>query len=150
MSAMSAEPSRWLPSTEEELLSALAQGILREGHYLDFKAQITMGNSRANIDLAIDLASMAVDGGCLLIGVAEQSGDIQPVPITLKGLREHVEQVARAHIDPPLSVECLEMQTKQPGLGYLRIVIPTSPTAPHMVRKIYRGRGDATNIKLDD
>jgi hypothetical protein len=36
------------------------------------------------------------------------------------------------------------------ALGYLLVVIPISPDAPHQVGEKYRGRGDTTNIVLSD
>jgi hypothetical protein len=47
---------RWIPTTENELWTALSGRVLVEGHFVDFKAMIAAGD-KANLGLAIDLAS---------------------------------------------------------------------------------------------
>jgi len=37
-----------------------------------------------------------------------------------------------------------------PAAGYVIVQIPESPAAPHMIDKIYYGRGDKTKVKLSD
>ena len=140
---------RWIPTTEDELRTALTGRVLVEGHFVDFKSLIAAGD-KANFGLAIDLASFAVDGGVILIGVDEATDPATPAPVALAGLKERVDQVGRSRVDPPLLVTCNEIAATAPGMGYLLIVVPASPMAPHMVDSIYRGRGDTTNIRLSD
>ncbi|MFC9587852.1 hypothetical protein ACFVJ8_34185 [Streptomyces yangpuensis] len=67
----------------------------------------TAPNSRGdNKELARDLASFAVDGGTLIIGVQEnkESRTFELAPQPLNGLPEKIEQVARTLPDPPLTV----------------------------------------------
>ncbi len=99
------------------------------------------------------MASFAVDGGLIAVGVAEdkESGKFELSPVALAGLAERVDQVARSVIDPPLLVGCIEVPADVGGgVGYLLITVPASPLAPHMVDGKYRGRGDTTNVILTD
>lgn len=145
----------WLPRTEAELQSAIDEGLLQEGHSLDIKERLDTG-PKASRSLAIDLASFAVDGGCIYVGVKQHEktavGRVTLAPFELQGQADRVSQVARSGlIDEPLDVRCQEIPCEQqPGYGYLVIIIPPSPAAPHMVDKQYRGRGDAMNTILSD
>jgi hypothetical protein len=103
--------------------------------------------------LAIDLASFAVDGGTIFIGVSEDKATDQftLTPFRLEGVAERLEQLGRLRLDPPLSVRCLPLRAASDDLeGCLVVQIPQSPDALHMVAGIYRGRGEKTNIELGD
>ena len=147
---MATTGAMWTPTTEAELQRALYEGLLREDHHTDYKAQLGVGEHGTK-SLAIDLASFAVDGGRILIGVDEKATPLL-VPIDLKGQKERIDQVAHSsRIDPPLDVSVCEIPADgAPGRGYLVVIIPPSPSAPHMVEHIYRGRADTTNISLSD
>ena len=134
-------------TTEAELQRAIDDGLLREDHHTDYKAQLAPGEHGTK-SLAIDLASFAVDGGRIFIGV-HQKATPPLVPIELKGQKERIDQVAHSsRMDPTLDVSVREITVDGvPGRGYLVIVIPPSPAAPHMVEHIYRGRADTTNIR---
>lgn len=94
---------------------------------------------------------MAVDGGAILVGVAEVNGRCEPTPVELAGLPERVEQVALSIPDPPIAVTCSAIPTlDDPTHGYLLIDVPASGQAPHMVDGVYRGRGDKTKVRLSD
>ncbi len=142
---------RWLPSNEAELQAGLASGLAAEGHFFDAKRELAPGTS-ASRRLAIDLASLAVDGGVIVVGVAEdkeqRTFSLHPVPLI--GLAERVDQVARSLVDPPLQVACTEVAASADGFGYLLISVPASPLAPHIVDGRYRGRSDTTNVVLSD
>jgi hypothetical protein len=141
---------RWIPKSEDELRDAVSGRVLVENHYLDFKATIGTGD-KANLSLAIDLASFATDSGAIVVGVDEGTDPPTLSPIPLAGLKERVDQIGRSRVDPPLLVTCEEIPAAgRRGEGYLVISIPASPMAPHMVDSIYRGRGDTTNIRLGD
>jgi hypothetical protein len=72
-------------------------------------------------------------------------------PVPLAGLAERIEQVARARIDEPLYLTFNPIDSAtQPGLGYLVVLVPASPRAPHMVEHRYWGRGDKTKYRLSD
>lgn len=145
------EVPRWVPDTEAALDEAATAGLLVESHYLDLKATIPSGKAK-NLELARDLASFAIDGGALLIGLAER-GEAPPKldPVELAGLAERVEQIARSLPDPPIPVTCTAIPAAdEPGRGYLLVEIPATGTAPHMVDGAYMGRGDKTKIRLSD
>lgn len=158
----------WVPRTEAAVREAAEGGLLDEGHYLDVKREVPSG-PRGNRELARDLASFAVDGGLLLIGVDEQGESDQPAgalrlyPVALGGLAERVEQVARSRCDPPLQVRCLPIPASPEavqaahgpdvapaGYGYLIVSVPPSAQAPHMVDGRYYGRGDRAKHTLSD
>lgn len=142
-------PSRALPKTEMEIQSQLVAGGLPERHYFDLKRELPPSSRRANKDLAVDLASLAIDGGAILVGVDEENDALHP--LELSGLKERIDQIARNGVDEPLYVQVDEIPSiQQPGLGYALITIPPSPAAPHMVDGRYRGRGDTTNTILSD
>ncbi|WP_121258975.1 helix-turn-helix domain-containing protein [Nocardioides ferulae] len=142
---------RWVPRDEAALADAAHSGLLVESHYFDPKESIPSGSGK-NRELARDLASFAVDGGVLLVGVAEsEDGPPELAPVQLTGLPERVEQVARSIPDPPIPVTCTAIPTtNQPGYGYLLIEVPATGTAPHMVDGRYMGRGDKTKTQLSD
>lgn len=141
----------WPPLSESDIAFALGEGV-RESHYLDLKRGIEATNG-GNAELARDLASFAIDGGSILVGVAEDksSRTWQLSPQTLAGLAERVELVARSKIDQPVSVRITEIPSAvDPAVGYLWIDIEPSAVAPHMAGGIYYGRGDQTKIRLSD
>jgi len=147
----------WLPKTERELIDAAKTGVLTENATgLELKRELAE-NASANKELARDLASLAINGGALIIGVVDVSerdpGDpstaLNPVP--LPGLPERVEQVALSRCDPPLFVRCISIPSQaDPDVGYLTVQVPPSTVAPHMVDGRYWGRGDQTKRPLND
>lgn len=141
----------WVPRTEDELKDAITRGLLEESHYLELKRQVDEG-PKANRELARDMCGFSVDGGLLLIGVAEGPDHQRSLsPITFGRLAERVEQVARSLIRPrlPISITAIP-SSDDPTRGYLAIEIPASPVAPHMVDHKYFGRGDKTKYAMDD
>jgi hypothetical protein len=139
----------WTPSHEAQLREAVQQGVIREDHHHDFKAMLAQGPA-GNRDLAIDMASFAVDGGLLLIGV-ENGPPPYLAPVPLAGLLERIDQVAGSRIDPPLRVTARPIHSEaDPDQGYMLVSVPASPAAPHQVDSVYRGRSDTTNVKLSD
>lgn len=146
-------PSRWQPRTEDEIQAGIDNGLLVESHYFDGKRQVG-DNPNARKETARDLASFAMHGGLLLIGVEEHK-DSEPrwtlAPQPLEGQAERIEQVATTAIDPPLYVVTTPIPgAAGGGTGYLLVEVPPSPRAPHMVEGTYYGRGDKTKIKLAD
>ncbi len=145
-------PARWTPTSEGDVRQLVDSGDLEETHYFDAKREVggTPGDRK---ETARDLASFAVDGGTLLIGVEENKDDrtwaLSPQP--LSGLAEKIEQVASQVIDPPLFISSKEIHSADhPGSGYLLVDVPPSHAAPHMVAGIYYGRGDKTKVRLGD
>jgi hypothetical protein len=149
---LSPEAPRWAPRDEAALGDAIRQGLLQESHYLDLKREIPAGGSHDK-ELARDLASFAVDGGTLIVGIEEnkQARSLRLTPQPLPGLAERVEAVARMIPDPPLAVLCRPVPSdKDPSLGYLVAHIPPSTVAPHMVDHKYLGRGNKAKQYLSD
>lgn len=139
----------WTARTEAELRAALDNG-LTESHYLDFKRELPRTDS-ANRNLAIDIASLAVDGGILIIGVDDATSPPSLTPIDLTNLAERVTQVALTRPDEGVPVRTFPIESaSQPQLGYLLIHVPASPRAPHMVDGRYYGRADKTNRILSN
>jgi hypothetical protein len=138
--------------TEADIDAAIEGGLFEERHYLDLKELLKPG-SAANKELAKDLASFAIDGGALAIGIAEdkEARTFSRAPLSLNGLAERIEQVAAMAPDPPLAVLTRTISSEAgEGLGYLVVHIPASSTAPHMVDGRYYGRGDKTRRQLSD
>lgn len=135
---------------EASLVVAIEEGLLAESHYLDLKVEIPKGSSK-NRELARDLASFAIDGGTLVIGVAEEGDNISAAPVALDGLAERIDQVAASIPDPPLTIVAQSIRCDNcPGQGYLLVHVPPSPEAPHMVDGRYWGRRDTTKYPLAD
>lgn len=148
VSVVENEVMRWVPNSADELAKALKEGVLKESHNVDLKREPGVGKG-PNRSMAVDMASLAVDGGLLVYGADERSGEL--TPFDLSGFRERVDQVARSLVDEPLSVRIKELpSSEQAGHGSAVVVVPESRSAPHMVDGRYRGRGDTTNITLSD
>jgi hypothetical protein len=140
----------WLPNDETQLQSALDQGLLKEQHTLDFKGALPPGKG-TNKELAKDLAQFAIDGGVLVIGVDDNDTTIPPklTPVSLNGLKERVDQVARTIPDPPMHVRTDAISTSgDRAKGYLLVTVPSTPYEPRQVEGIYYGRGDTTRYRL--
>jgi hypothetical protein len=146
----SLRPDFWVPRTAAELEAALADDVWAEDHFHDFKRELAAGH---NTRLAIDLASFAVDGGLIFIGVAEDKTDrtLSAYPILLAGLPERITEIGLTAVVPPLLVTATALPLVDDGTrGYAVVRVPRSPNAPHQVDEIYRGRGDVTNRRLAD
>lgn len=134
-----------VPGTEVELREFVEARATQEGAHLDFKAELRPGDAGTR-SLAADLASLAIDGGIIIVGVTDRPARL--APLALGGMRERVEQVARDRVDPPLSVRVREIPSEDLERGYLVIEVPASTTAPHAVDGIFRGRTGSTNTRL--
>jgi hypothetical protein len=141
-----------LPHREDELRDAFFDGRLDEHAWCELKRQLAPRSRSANLELARDLASLAVDGGSLYIGVDEKPPDGNPLrPQPLAGLRERVDQVALSRVTPALFVETYEIAAaERPGCGYLEVVVRASADAPHQVDGTYYGRSDTGKCRLSD
>jgi hypothetical protein len=149
---LSPETPRWVPANEDDLQQAIADGLLEETHWLDLKRELTSSKS-ANREFARDLASFAVDGGTIIVGIEERKtvGDVVLNPQPLAGLPERIESIARTIPDPPLPVITTVIRSDaDASRGYVLVHIPRSGVAPHMVDQVYFGRGDKQKIRLDN
>lgn len=146
------DKGRWSPATWADVLEAAAGGLIDETHWVDLKRELPVGKATVNTDLAQDLASLAIDGGLLIIGVEDHHSHAGKVcGVELAKLADRVDQVARDKVRPSLVVRSLEVpDPDRPGYGCLLVHVPPSAQAPHMVDYVYYGRGDRANIKLSD
>lgn len=116
------------------------------------KRELKVGKS-ANQEHARDVASFAVDGGTLVIGIGEDktTGTFFLAPQPLAGLSERVESIAATIPDPRLMVVPQPIPSgNDPSCGYLLVHVPVSPMRPHMVDGRYLGRGEKTKRYLTD
>jgi hypothetical protein len=144
----------WTPRTEADIQGAIDGGLVRETHTFDAKREQPPPTGK-NEDVAVDLASLAVDGGRILYGLHDPkppTASMVRAPFDILGLPERIDQIAGGGlIDPPLRVTCHPIPSDEhTERGYLLVEIPVSPDAPHQVGGKYRGRGDTTNIVLSD
>jgi predicted HTH transcriptional regulator len=149
---LSPERPQWSPKDEAEVHKAVTQGWIAESHHIDVKREV--GDSPDDRkETARDLASFAIDGGALLIGVEEDKANwtFSLAPQPLDGLMERLEQVAAFVVDPPLTIIPEEIPSSDDSTsGYLLVQVPPSSSAPHMVGGQYFGRGERTRRQLSD
>lgn len=141
----------WIPQSETELLAAIKSGNATENRHLDFKQDIGDSDSSRK-ETARDLASFALYGGVLIIGVSEPiSGRFELSPVPLVDASERVEQIAATRPEPTIHVRTTQIPSAgDAALGYLVVEIPASPSAPHMVDGRYWGRAERTKRQLSD
>ncbi len=122
--------------------------MAEENQFLDFKRE----RSPKNTETAKDLAGFAIDGGELVIGVAEpRSGEFEIRPIEHAGLPEKIGQIAQSRVDQPLSVETHTLaEPSDPSRGVIWVSIPPSPQAPHQVGGTYYMRADKRTVPMSD
>ncbi len=136
-----------------------------ERHWIDYKRQLyptpkagtlSQGERRkAHVEAGRDMASMAVRGGYLVYGVAEDkiNHTFAAHPIDLPvGIAETIDQVARDLVTPPLLVmpHLLVDPTSPAGAprGFLVIEIEESADTPHRVEDIYYARSETGRIVM--
>jgi hypothetical protein len=155
-------PMRSVPLSYTELSAAITAGAYPwERAWIDFKRRLypdnpadQAGRARASLELAKDMASMAIHGGFLVYGVSEDKAKhlfrVDPMKLPV-GLHETVDEVARSRITPQLLVS--PTPVSDPGdttQGFLVVEIPPSPDAPHMVEGTYWGRSETGKVRLTD
>lgn len=138
---------KWVPRDADELLEAFDEGLLEETHWCDLKADL--GSNRES---AKDMAAFSIDGGTVIIGIDEKMPNGEPRhPVTLKGLPEKLERIARMAVHPPLQISCTTIESGDgDGKGYVLVHIPASPLAPHQVDGIYYTRVDKTVDRMPE
>lgn len=146
------DKGHWGPATWSDVVEAAAGGLLDESHWVDLKQELPVGKATVNTDLAKDLASLAVDGGLLVIGIEDHHSHAGAVcGVELAGLADRVDQIARDKVRSSLVVRSVEVpDPDRPGHGCLLVHVPPSALAPHMVDYVYYGRGDRANHRLSD
>ena len=141
-------PPTWRPSSEAELEAALNEGAFTETPKREAKQQL-----RGSKDQAKDMASFAIDGGLIVVGVSEikAEGRFELAPVEwVDQILETPARIAASSCDPPLQVSVDWLESERPGHGYLLIEVPASPLAPHMAGGAYYGRGDKEKRRLSD
>ncbi len=145
----------WIPESESELRNIVESGAISETSTFDAKRELP-APARSK-DLAKDVAAMANDGGVLLYGVSEGAEGRPTVcsPIPINGVRERIDAVVRSAISEPPVVDIRVISTATDStVGYVVLVIPPSPRAPHMVTKDkdsrYYGRSATGNVVLTE
>ena len=137
---------RRYPRTWQDVVDAAAGGLIDESAWVDLKRELATAGGRAhhNVEVAKDLAAMAVDGGMLAIGVTDdhsRAGEV--VGVELDGLADRITAIAGRAVSPPVTVRCIPVpDPATPGRGCLLVLVAPSPLAPHMVDKSYWGRTD--------
>ena len=133
--------------TFDDVEAAAKGGLLAENQWVELKEGIGPSNTKTNVELAKDLASLSLDGGLLVFGIKDKTFDV--VGFSSEGLESRVAQVARTRIHPPLSPVVQPLESED-GRRLLLVVVPASPLAPHMVDGCYWGRSAEGKTKLAD
>jgi hypothetical protein len=146
----------WIPNGVEDIEAAIARGDLEETAIFDGKRDLP-ANPKQNSSVAIDVAAMSTAGGVLLYGVGEDENKRLTVrsPIDLAGADDRIAQIVQTSIAqvPTIQVRKYELPD-DPAKGYLLVIVPPSPRAPHQVivgddRRFY-GRGAKGNRRLGE
>lgn len=137
--------------TWEAVVIASGAGVLDETAWVEKKQDIPASSKPANKELARDLASLSLDGGVLLVGVADD-GTVTGFTHDPEALRTRVVQLASTVISPPLFVEMTFLREPSAGSDatVAVIVVPASGSAPHMVEDKYWGRNSVGKRPLSD
>jgi len=132
--------------TEDDLRRAVAAGRAHEGDHLDIKRELPAG-SQATTAIATDLASFAINGGVIVVGLTPARPPALE-PVVLRGQEERIQQIARDRVDPPLRVAVREIPSVDAAdRGYLIVTVPATGD-PHAVDGAFRGRRGTVNIRL--
>jgi hypothetical protein len=146
----------WIPGSVEEIEEAVARGELEETALFDAK-QALPATSKQNSSVAVDVAAMSTAGGVLLYGVGEDADERLTVrsPLTLAGAPERIALIVQTSIAEVPHIEFRPYPlSDDPTKGYLLVIVPPSPRAPHQVtvgddRRFY-GRGAKGNRRLTE
>jgi hypothetical protein len=146
----------WIPDSVEHIEAAIARGDLDETPSFDVKRELPP-TPKTNATVAIDIAAMTTAGGTILIGVGEDA-DKRPTvrnPIRLAGAAERIAQIVQTSIaEVPQVLFRPYPLPSDASLGFLLVIVPPSPRAPHQVivgddRRFY-GRGAKGNRRLPE
>ncbi|KPL79941.1 AlbA family DNA-binding domain-containing protein [Herpetosiphon geysericola] len=142
----------WIPKSEYELQQAIDQG-LDESSIFDAKREIATKSK----SIAIDIAAMANDGGVIIYGIGEDEHGRpnQLVPIDLKGAADRLTRIVQTCLQEPPQIHISTIRSDiDPAKGYLVVVVPPSPRAPHQVvvdkELRFYGRDTRNNIPLGE
>lgn len=146
----------WVPRDAEQIERAARSGELAETSSFDAKRELP-ANSKRNADLAVDVAAMSTDGGVLLFGVGEDQHKrpTNPVPFMLAGVADRISQIVATSIMEVPYIDVREYPSAEdPARGYVAVIVPQSPRAPHQVTVggdlRYYGRSANGNRRLTE
>lgn len=146
----------WVPNSAEQIEAAAVAGDLPETSSFDAKRELP-ATPKKNADLATDVAAMATDGGVLLYGVAEDEHGRPtiPAPLPLVGGADRIGQIVSTGIAEVPYIDVREYpRAEDPSTGYIAVVVPQSPRAPHQVtiggNLRFYGRGAKGNRPLTE
>ena len=138
----------WIPRTVEELEHAVESNSVTESHYLDFK-EFTASNGVPRT-VAKCVASLAVDGGVLILGVGEdkQAQRFVMKPTSLMGSRDAVDSVIANRVTPSLRVT-VNVLNRGDGTGYLVVIVPpVHSSAAHGRWQVLRSERNGSRASL--
>jgi hypothetical protein len=147
----------WVPRDLDELEQAIASGALEETAAFDGKRELPASTTGGNKSIAVDVAAMSTAGGSVLYGVGEDANERLTVrnPIDLRGAADRIAQVVQTAISevPHIAFHAYAL-AEDPASGFLLVIVPPSPRAPHQVtvgddRRFY-GRGARGNRRLSE
>jgi hypothetical protein len=124
----------WIPKSADEIEQAVQAKNVEEGPTFDAKKELPAQGK--NKDIAKDVAAMANDSGVLVYGIDEDEHGRATVltPILLNGAAERIANVVHTAISESPQIETFRYAKQaDPSRGYLVVVVPASPCAPHMV-----------------
>ena len=145
----------WVPADIAAIEEAIADGRLEETSSFDGKRELP--GPKKNASAAVDIAAMSTAGGVLLYGVGEDEHKRLTVrsPIALVGAADRLDQIVQTSITEVPHVEFREYPLPDnQAHGFLLVIVPPSPRAPHQVtvnndRRFY-GRGEKGNRLLSE
>jgi hypothetical protein len=145
----------WVPTSEAAIRERAQAGDLTETAIFEGKRELPpAAKSR---DLAIDVAALANEGGVILYGLGEDAEKrlIVLAPFPLAGVAERIDSIVRTAISEPPTIAIKPIPSEaDPTVGYVAVVVPPSPRAPHMVVKDkdhrYYGRSATGNVRLTE
>jgi hypothetical protein len=145
----------WRPKTEADIKVGTENGTTVETASFDAKRELPAPGK--NKDLAKDICAMTVDGGTLLYGLGGENPTRpdQLSPFETAGVRERIDAVIHSAIEETPVVDVYDIDSEEvPGKGYVCVVIPPSPRAPHMLTSDgdgrFWGRGETGNRILSE
>lgn len=147
----------WVPNDIAAIEAAIAAGSLEETSSFDGKKELPVSATSGNKSIAIDMASMSTEGGSILYGVGEDERERLTVrnPIALMGAADRIAQVVQTSISEVPHIEFHPYPlADDPSTGFLLVLVPPSPRAPHQVTvgddRRYYGRGARGNRRLTE
>ena len=134
------------PETWSDIL-AIVDAQIEESASLDFKLQPGSNNS-----IAKDVAAMTVDGGVILIGIAENDSRAVEAPgVNLSQQADRLQQVVNALVRPSPQVEIRRIpDPEKDNVGVVALIIPRSAQAPHNANGRFPKRVGPTTSDLSE